>query len=213
MAIARDANVTGVTASGSSLTTALTTSGSNRILFVGARADSAIAITGITYAGVALTLIDTVATNRQSLWYLINPTVGTNNIVVTPASTTGILMVASSYTGAKQSGVPDSHNKGGLQASPITVSTTTVADNCWVVGIGNSDNVGLTAGTGYNAVNNVQGRIGLGDSNGVKTPAGSYSMTVTDSFGDNVDLNIASFAPFVATGPTNVKAIDGLTLQ
>ena len=109
-------------------------SGSNRILFVGiytANSSGGDVVSGVTYAGSAMTRINTVQ-NTQSghqcrayLYYLLNPTSGANNIVVTSSETVGLSAV--SYTGAQQSGVPDASNTGTANYVSSVNVTTTVA--------------------------------------------------------------------------------------
>src|SRR6266550_1285190 len=61
-------------------------------------------ITGVTYAGVSMTLINKriPSTGRCSyLFYLLNPASGANNIVVTNSSNEFIIPQAADYTGVK----------------------------------------------------------------------------------------------------------------
>ena len=141
MAIAFDATAHGVANPGSSLTYAHTCTGSNLLLFVGIEGDSTNdIITGVTYNSVAMTRVDALpATTSGNRWfylyYLVGPATGANNVVVSASSSIFISAVSASYTGAQQSGVPDSSNKGGATTgTSLSISTTTVADNCWVVG-------------------------------------------------------------------------------
>lgn len=213
MAIAYD-NSTGTSVSNNtSVTISHTTSGTNRILFVtvaiynnGANADQ---LTGITYAGASMTYIGkrTNSTNGYMyLYYLANPALGANNIVATCAiSVTELDICSASYTGAKQTGIPDSTANGG-SSSPYTQSTTTVANNCWLVMGGYTDNgAGTTAGTG--TVNRYPSRFYIADSNGAKSPAGSYSLQITAS--QNIYGIIASFAP-VVTPRTQFRSLLGV---
>ena len=108
MAIAFDASSAGTSVTSTTQTLAHTCSGVNRILFVNTGITSADTIPGITYNGVALTKIASVINGRYfSLWYLIAPATGANNIVVTSSVSDILRSCAVSYTGAKQSGVPD----------------------------------------------------------------------------------------------------------
>lgn len=190
-------------------TFAHTCTGANLILFVTVDGNS---ITGVTYNNVAMTEaigIDNYGTGRRnSIWYLINPSTGSNNVVVTSSSSLYKSSFAISYTGAKQSAQPDAVNSDlNASANTITVSTTTVADNSWVVGFGTNDAVTPTPGTGMTQ-REVYGPTIIGDSNGPKTPAGSYSMQINLPSVARISLMCVSFAPFTIT--TSIKTINGL---
>lgn len=190
---------------GTSLTWSHTTSGNNRILFVGAfdviGATSQIA--GITYAGVSLTKItgSRVAGDRQiSLWYLIAPALGANNVVITGSSSVTLDGQAVSYNGVQQSSQPDASNVNTTTVSTsIITSITTVANNCWTVLVAKDiAQDTLSAGSGSTLRVNSNG-MGLFDSNGSITPPGSTSMTVADVSSTSWASAVASFSPFVRT--------------
>ena len=71
-----------------------TVSGSSRILVVGV-ANLTAAVSGVTYGGESLTKIedDTGGSVKASLWYIVNPAAGANNVVITTAS--GVSRLAS----------------------------------------------------------------------------------------------------------------------
>jgi hypothetical protein len=210
MAIAFDAAATGKAAAASSLTYAHTCTGSNLVLFVACALSGNPAggtITGVTYNGVAMTSIASpivIQSNvRTYLFYLIAPSTGANNIVISASQSGTIYGASSSYSGAKQTGVPDSSSTTGpVTTATITGTTTTVADNCWTVmcGFGNSA-VGASTGSTSRGIA-TDGTQGIFDSNGLITPAGSHSMTVTNGSSDNGAVIIASFAPAVAAAAT-----------
>ena len=185
MAIARDAT------SGAALGTSPnagnhTCSGSDRILIVGTKGSTTYA-SGVTYNGVAMTRITDVTSGvgeyNLSLWYLIAPASGTNSISATVSSGT-VGWTAVSYTDISQTGNPDATNSGtAASGTSHTVSVTTLTDNSWVVGYFSSAAATLAASTGITFVVAQANNVALGDSNGPKTPAGSYSMTVTSGSG------------------------------
>ena len=81
--------------------------GTNRILVVGTSAESAVAVTGVTYAAQALTKIGAQAsldgaTAATELWYLIAPPTGPNDIVVTLSANKKLAAGATSWTGVHQ---------------------------------------------------------------------------------------------------------------
>lgn len=98
------AQLLGVTAN--NLTWSHTTSGLNRILFVGVWVNDnpGNVVTGATYAGVPMTLIGHHSflgggAFADYVFMLVNPAVGTNNVVVSLSSTTNIAVQSVSYTG------------------------------------------------------------------------------------------------------------------
>lgn len=201
-AIAFDAGSNGEANPGTSLTVAHTCTGSNLILFAGVQIGSGNDwITGVTYNSVAMTQIGTVANNNRSyLFYLLAPATGNNNIVISSSNSVQIRAANASHTGALQSGVPDASGTQQLSAvTSITTSVTTVLNNCWMVAHCADDQGTLAAGTGstQRAVASTASSI-IGDSNGVITPAGAYSMQWTHGASGTMATVQASFAPFIA---------------
>lgn len=199
-------NATGITyqVGVTSLTGAHTVgTGGNRILFVSAKTigiagrDS---ITGITYAGTSMTLVDKKlqATDNHYvyLYYLIAPTSGSNNVVISCSESATIGGCAASYAMVKQSGQPDSFNDGtAISASSIAISTTVVLPQCWLISLCDTALVGLSsAGTGTTQRATDTHTMNLGDSNGTVS-TGSQSMTWTGGPGEDFVQIIASFAP------------------
>src|SRR5262249_48834059 len=58
-------------------------------------------VTGVTYAGVSMTMAT--STGGGAVFYLVNPTSGTNNVVVSLSQAAGSLGTAVSYTGTDTS--------------------------------------------------------------------------------------------------------------
>lgn len=211
MAIAFDAQSASAYESGTTLTFAHTCTGSDRILLVGVYTSSVDNVGSVTYNGVSCTFINRVTvTGTQDiyLYYLIAPATGSNNIVVTAA--VGNLLgyaAATSYTGVKQSGQPDaSATNQSASTTSLTTSVTTVADNCWLVGFGYGQTSTAGSGTVFRSepVNDV---LFMMDSNGAKTPAGSYGLTFTQST-NFAGACVASIAPAITT---TIKTINGVT--
>jgi hypothetical protein len=203
MAIAYDTSTDGSSTSGTSLSFTHTTSGSDRILFVGVVGDyTTDGVIGATYNSIAMTLVskNNGAGNFARWTYLYvlpNPNLGTNSVFVTTSSSQFIAAGAISYTGAKQSGQPDAFTNARDDGSHNqTTSLTTVADNCWLVGMAHDD--GTNANAGSPSVLRLQdsGFTGLWawiDNNGPVTPAGSASLTWT--YTNVAVIVMASFAP------------------
>ena len=189
---------------GTSLTWSHTCTGADRILFVFTRGGNSEGdkVTGATYAGVAMTALSQSVTTPGSAqqkvrgFYLLNPALGANNVVV--SLTSGFLAgVSSSYTGVKQSGFPDSINTNtASSASSLTVSTTTVKNNSWTVLGAAGDYFSAGAGSTLRISNS---SLQVLDSNGPKTPAGATSMAVNYNISDLGGI-IVSFAPSIKGG-------------
>lgn len=142
-AIAFDAKSSGSNSNVTTLTVSHTVSGSNTILFVSVGTKDGgggAAVSGVTYNGVAMTNITTQnisSTYYQDLWYLINPSTGTNNIVASfgGVSADQAVISAASYTGVLQvsplTSSASAQNSNTTSLSPANISTT--VDNSWVV--------------------------------------------------------------------------------
>jgi hypothetical protein len=208
MAIAYDSSASG-TSAGTSTTFAHTCAGSNRILFVEAYSTSGDDVTGITYNGAAMTQVSKVSKSGSSeklyLYYLLAPATGSNNVVVSRSGSGGFLHGASaSYTGALQSGVPDSFATSAPVGNDtsISISTTSILDNCWLVGSFVCDNGGITAGSSTTVRAGDTSFDVIADSNGAKTPAGSYALAINCNNAGRAGI-VASFAPSASTVNAN----------
>ena len=212
MAIAFDAATDGgITNPGTSHTFSHTTgAGSDRILFVFSFAHTTDVVTGATYAGSAMTLIDKrlITGDRWVyLWYIVAPSTGANNVVISASSSVVIAGCSASYTGASQTGQPDSFTNGENPGqTTFSLATTTVADNCWAVMGFRSDGTDNTPGTGDNErVDSVTGFCFY--DTGPVTPAGSVTISTSSSNASPYGGVIASFAPAATTA---IKTFNGL---
>ena len=160
MALASDAKSSSSATLVSTLTWSHTCTGADLILVVGVETlrYSATyplqAVTGITYNGVALTKIDSQEAGvycRAELWYLMAPTTGAHNIIVTLAGVTGnIIGGATSWTGADQSMPLGTAAKATGTTSPITVNVVSATGEIVVdsASASNSSAITLTVGAG-----------------------------------------------------------------
>lgn len=200
MAIALDATASSAGTTWTSHTLSHTCTWSDRILFWSTLLISTSDdLTSVTYNSVAMTRIAHVwsAGERIYLYYLINPSTGANNIVATTTSSNTMYAESASYTGAKQSAQPDSSNTNAYTTQTnMSTSTTTVADNSWLVGVFRSSTT-ATAAAGTTLRAGVNTTIQIGDSNGAKTPAWSYSLGTTFASGGCAQI-VASFSPSVS---------------
>jgi len=208
MSIAFDAEaVSSLVNTGTSVTWSHTCTGSNRILFAACIGDSTSdLVTGATYGGTAMTLVDKAQTPTGGRWcylfVLVAPASDANNVVISASSSIVLAGVSSSYTGAAQSGQPDTETSStSAGVTPFTqTSLSTVAANCWTVGFFNTNNTTPIAGTG------------------TTSRVTSFSMLLGDnasavSAGTNVDMSctlesvppwggvIASVAPVAGAPP------------
>ena len=152
MAIALDAVAT-TTGDAASFTFALTVAGADRFLRVGVHwRTTSITVSGITYAGVALTRLGgaTVSVNRAvDYWYLIAPTTGTNNVVVTMSAAARTVVGAISRTGVHQTTpLGTAATASGTSTAPsvtVTSATDELVDDALTASVAGAV---LTAGTG-----------------------------------------------------------------
>jgi len=156
-------------------------------------------VTGITYNSISMTKITSITVNSTSwisLWYLKSPATGTNTIKTSTSSGTDIETRVMSYSGTNTTTQPDSNNTGSATGN-MTMSTTVVASNCWLVSCARNASFGpMTAGTGTTAratTHPTPSAMNAGDSNGT-VGTGSQSMQWTDASGISRGC-IASIAP------------------
>jgi hypothetical protein len=213
MAIAYDNSASGSTTGG---TVAYTTASGASMFVV-----TDVNCTAVSYNSVSLTnVIDYTPAisdgngNRVKIWYLESPASGSNNISFTVSSGT-IAWACATYTGVSPSqpeaNTTNTPNNGtnNIQVASTSTSVTTLTNNAWVVvfivGDNNSPQT-FTAGasttlrTSYGSLSSRS--IGILDSNGTVSPAGSRTLNINWSSGSGfVSTVIVSVAPkFVSSG-------------
>lgn len=205
MAIAFDAATRFLPSTGTTATFAHTVTGSNTLLVVFSNIQANNTLTA-TYNGVSMTQVfkqfSGTGSDYMYCFVLINPTTGTNNVVLTSgagAGTNWSAQMALSYTGCKQTSQPDSSNsiQNGLGTGNQTVSTTVVAANCWTVyGLfpQNNDPSGVVT---QNNQSRLTGNGNAGDSNATVS-TGSIAGGWNFLLADNNAMGVVSIAPFVA---------------
>lgn len=151
------------------------------------------ATTAVSYNGVSLTLTTSYSWSFGTLkvWTLAGPSSGANNVSITAGGSTNV--VVATYTGLDTTQPEASaNNQVGNGNTSITSSVTTLTNNAWVLGfcIYSTSSNNQNAGTGATKRISIAGSpsgdspsLGIYDSNGVVTPAGSYSMTMNASSG------------------------------
>lgn len=209
MAIAFDA-ITNASFGGSATTSKTfshTCTGSDRLLFVNVHTDSNV-VTGVTYAGVAMTKIYGQATDYyNTVWALVAPATGANNVVISCSSSVNIIPMAVSYTGCDQN-LPTVFATGTDASSPQTVNATTLSDNSWLMGFQRRTVAsGFSVGSGTTLrANDSTYAFATVDSGGALTPVGSYGLTV--NYSGTSYLGVVAFAPAVASSSL-IKTANG----
>lgn len=185
MAIAFDAatSVSGVL-TGTTGTLSHTCSGSERLLLVAVQTTSNVDVTGCTYNGVAMTELVSSQNVFSTTWwisvfYIVAPATGANNIVATCASSVNKYISAVSYTGVDQTNPIDAYGQGTSSATPLSLTTASTIDNAWGVMLGSNPDASFDA-SGVNTTLRTQyfGIVGASDSNGSLGTAGSYNQTM-----------------------------------
>lgn len=210
MAIVPDNTSSSTISSSGDTTFALNVAGSNRILWVsfvtgaaGTPLVSTVKFNGATMTATAATPVVIDANTQVYLYYLVNPDTGNNNIVIhwTTLPDNGTALAAS-YTGARQTSVPDTQMSAATTGTSATLTTNTLTDNAWLVGVfrNNADGSG-TAGANTTIRVQVGGQVSFADTNAAQTPTGSKSIAETFS---NAAYGAAgaSFAPVGAVVTT-----------
>lgn len=214
MAIAFDAATNGGNTPASLLTFAHTCSGLDRILFipVGMGSAGGDVVTGVTYAGAAMTLVDKLNVDGAGtflyLFVLMAPASGANNVVVSQSSAVSMYGLASSYTGASQTGQPSgSVGKPTTTGTTLAGSTTTVGDNSWPVLAGQLFSGVISAGadTTSRVIGNYEFLM-LADRSAPVTPAGSSTLNISSTASGVMGMIVTSFAPPTPPAPAGVAA-------
>jgi len=161
-------------------------------------------ITGVTYNGVAATLIrkNTAgsANNRFLYMYAIaGPTSGAHNWVITNTNSHFRSATIGAYEGMSSTFPPDSSAANqNTTNTTLTSSTTVVSASSWLVMCGSQSYTGsgLTAGTGTTKRVQEAGFLtnALFDSNGTVSTGSQSLQYTTGAATDNVAI-VASFAP------------------
>lgn len=183
----------------------------NRVLYVCAwnsdGTNSSFFISGITYAGVAMTRLTHQALQSThgfiDIWYLIAPATGANNVVITPSTTSSLFAAGMSFYNANQTTQDDSGGSttsGGVGVSSVTTSPVATAPGGIVIGIGAEGSNGtvgtITGGTVVYLENLFGSRVfWVGYLNAPVSAAGAQDFTpVLDA---NSDIYFYSMAAIV----------------
>lgn len=181
--------------------------GSNLLVVLVDGSDATDDLSGVTYAGAAMTLgwkFSGAPGVYDALYafFLPAPAAGTHDVVITSGSSHRIRAVAADYTGVRATGQPDAISPGFISQPGLAVWTdtvTTVAPGAWAIlgFLAYSGGAAPIAGSGctrrtYGAF---YGMPALFDSAGPIVSPGAYSMTVNTTTAVPGGMRIVSFAP------------------
>lgn len=189
-----------------------TCTGTNGLLFVniGTGAD---VVTDVTYNSVAMTKITSFANDGAlytSMWYLIGPDTGANDVVITCSSSTNIIPNAISYIGADQSSQPDVFGTDSSSANSATFSVTTTVDNDWLMMFIRKNSGGNMA-PGTDTIERVDdSTYGYHTFDSGKFRAtGSNSLTASHTTSTKYAITTA-FKPVQVASSSLIKSVNGL---
>lgn len=125
---------------------------SDRLLIVDIQTPNGTTVTGITYAGVSMTLIDSQiipsALNNHYSYKLIAPTVGTANVVATiSGSSSGMGLIATSYYNVDQTTPIEATTKVTSSAGGTLTQAISTVSQCAMVHVGGATNASTGATT------------------------------------------------------------------
>lgn len=163
--------------------------------------------TGVTYNGVAMTLIGNQAVTsvfgfvKHYLFLLTNPTTGgAHNVVVTASGASTLYSRSVSYTGCNATGIDASAPATGAAVNMLTASLITNSPYDWTLASFLQDTNPaevMQPGAGTVARSGPLTTVGFFDSNSEKNPAGVSSLTTTWTTPSNADAIIIAFTPSV----------------
>lgn len=174
-------------------------------------AGSSNVISGVTYNGVSMTASTTFLSGidpntgawGKQTYFLAAPTSGANTVQVNHSGTQTSAAMSVSYTGAAQTGFPDSQNSGTGVATPVTGSTTVVNANAWTIMFPYISNNTLSTSTGSTS-RQIAGvgqagwfQSGTFDSNGT-VGSGSHNMAYAAGGVTTSMWSMVSLAPYIA---------------
>ena len=148
-------------------------------------------VTGITDNGTGLTDLGYYIGNTSPVdgalktYYGFTPALGTHNIVISASASCILYAVVGTYTGVKQSGLPDASGSGNPlnDSGAVTLfqaTTTTASNNAWAILIGVPSTAGVgTAGPGTTIRQQQSGAIYFADSGGPISPAGPVGLSLS----------------------------------
>ncbi len=126
-------------------------SGDARILVVNVATKGGDLASGVTYGGVTLTKVMSVASGTvvgTSLWRLVNPVVGTADLVATLTASNVIAIGATSYTGVHQTTPLGTAVGGSANSATASVVVSSAANELVVDGVASLNDASIAVGAG-----------------------------------------------------------------
>ena len=190
--------------------------GSDRVLVVAtSHRDGNKNVTNITFNGVTLTQAiqqnGTSSNNQVNIWYLVNPTVTTANVVITVSGSVKIAATAINLTGVYQA-APVSSTAGNSGTSTAPSATVVSASNELVMAAvaANGDALSVASGGGQISLANNGTGTGGGDVRmGVDSETGAASVTTTWTLGASKSWGTAS----ASVRPSGAIALSGKVFE
>lgn len=174
-----------------------TCTGSNGAIFMGINSST---LSGVTYNTVTANLINTATpsgSNTSYLYGLTGPATGAHTVTAS-GGTANYRAGSTSYSGVDPT-QPDSTSGNTTLNSTITLTTTVVAANCWLIVMGGVGGSGATGSTNKTdrvviSVGSFAGMI-IADTNAA-VGTGAQSVVLNSSVSGNMGGVIASIKPF-----------------
>ncbi len=209
-AIARDANASANNSGGANLSFSIVLVAANTYVTVGViQNDTSASTPTCTIGGATATKIGNAVApstlHNVTAFGLAVAASGSTTVAVSGTSTNQLEGNALSYSGVLGGLDASITHTGTISGLSLTVSLTTIADNCWIVWHIYAEAGILTASTNASKVTGTANDMDSFDTNSAQTPAGSKSMTVTSNSNNNysdVTLSLSPVAP--AAAATNV---------
>lgn len=194
--------------SGSSpLTYSYTVNGPNAAIIVQARGPTSDLCTGATWNGNTLTLLGKNLNGREDYMWGAKVSAGTGNVVITCPGTDLIISNVEEYDNVGTFVLSGTVKTSGT-ATTFNQSTTTIADNSWVVWSVTAGAGTIAAGSGTTLRHETVAdpNVAILDSGGPVTPAGSKTLNASASSG-TWDGIIAILAPAATTVATPILGL------
>lgn len=202
MAIARTATSAVQTGSGTGARTlSFDCAGANLLIFGAKLQDTSTTVSSITYNGVSLTINpgggnayaqSGGASVRVTLFYLFNPSSGSNTFSWTPSASVSDEWQLSAYSDADTTDY-ETYLVDGNTGSASSRNVSPTVAGAWAIGV-----ISLGTGTTSDSTNYDflgAGAFGLFDSGASLGPAGTYGVALNQSGGANWSAHIFSWGP------------------
>lgn len=207
LAIAYDTATAGTDSTTSPINLTHVSTGSNLFFLqsIGSDPGGTDDVTAASYNSVSSTKLGGTNTwftdGQQWLYYQYGVAAGSATASTSFSGATSHGLATATYTGASQSGFPDSENYGSVAGASLTVSTTVVTSDCWLIAAcAYTIWSGTPGGAGTTVRITSSTRAGIADSNGI-VGTGSQSLIINGlNAGQYGALRVCSLAPASATG-------------